>query len=471
MSGAPRASRSFAGVRIQAGQPAGAPQFAPGRGLLAGELAHVLVQRDTKDVKPRDISRELSEPLSAEEMYQQLLRMRAEPLSISAYQVPEAPARIAELDTKIADATHRASRAKGKARDAILADVEKLTVERRRLVKGYALGAVGKGAAAGTGQITYAAIQVESASGERIALEFATTTSTQHAEQKIIEVLEAKLTPEQLRGSRILVVGDQFVCDEVCKPALQQFARRHGAENVTGVVFQRGKLVGEGLASPRTTLRTATKETGGRQELTRVAETIYQDSTKRAGARQPIATGGSAVEGKAVEQATTSAGTAEARAAAERQAEKAAVEHGTEHAAETVAKRGLTPGRLVSGAASVVEDVGIGIATNYVASTIMHGSKAEQEQIALDAANRVPHQQSKAEESADELLGWIPPGFDIAAAAATRFVSDTEYRMIEADRQRRVEQFFRDNPDATTQDFDAMEDLAEKVYTGEFWDQ
>ena len=448
--------------------PAGAPPVTAGRGLLAQELAQALrVQRDTKDVKPRDISRELSEPLAAEEMYQQLLRMRAEPLSISAYQVPEAPAKLAELDTKIADATHRASQAKGKARDAILADVEKLTVERRRLVKGYALGAVGKGAAAGTGQITYAAIQVESANGERLALEFATTTSTQHAEQKIIEVLQSKLTPEQLRGARILVVGDQFVCNEVCKPALQQFARQHGAESVTGVVFQRGKLVGEGLASPRTTLRTATKETGGPQKLTRVAETIYEDSTKKLGARQPIATGGSAVEGAAVEHSADSAFAREAEAAAKRQAEKAAVEHG----AESAVKRGLTAGRIISGTASAVEDVGIGIVTNYIASTILHGGKAEQERIALDAANRVPHVPSKAEEEADELLGWFPPGFDIAAAAAARLVTDTEYRMIEGDRRRKVEQFFRDNPDATPQDFDAAEDLAEKVYTGEVWDQ
>lgn len=193
-----------------------------------------------------------------------------------------------------------------------------------------------------------------------------------------------------------------------------------------------------------------------------MAEAIYEDSTKKVGAPQPIAAGGSAAEAHAIEQPAAH----EVEAAAKHQAEKAAAEH----TVETAAKRGLTPGRIISGAASVVEDAAIGSVTNYVASSIMHGGKAEQERIALDAANRVPHRESKAEENADELLGWFPPGFDIAAAAAGRFVTDLGYRAVEEDRRRKVEQFYRDNPDASPEDFDASEDLAEKIYTGQYWD-
>jgi uncharacterized protein DUF4157 len=200
----------------------------------------------------------LGEPLTPEEMQQVLLLRRATPLSLPASEVNAAPERIGEIDREVDDLQAEFKSARGSRRASIKRQVAELLVDKRRLARGLALGTVGKGAAAGTGQITYAGIQVVDGEGRRIALEFAETSANEHAEEIIVGRLRTQLTPDQLRGSRITVVGDQHVCEGRCRPALRAFAEEFGIESVDAQVFVRPRIVGEGAASPRTTLRTAT---------------------------------------------------------------------------------------------------------------------------------------------------------------------------------------------------------------------
>jgi hypothetical protein len=263
-------------------------------------------------------------PLTTDEMWEMLLVRRAEPLSIPATEVNAASKNIAALDTKITD-LDKQLRDKGaelrklqeqrkSARgfpksmikrqiDKVQAEAEQLGTQRKKLLadrvrlrRGRALGTFGEGAPAGTGQITYAGIQVIDATGRRIAVEFAETSATQHAEERIIGRLRAALTPEQLKGARIVVVGDQEVCGARCQPALVAFAREFGVESVEAKRLVRPQIRRpERAASARTTLRTATQGTSEGLPLTEVTQLIYRapsSSAKPGGAGPGPATAG-----------------------------------------------------------------------------------------------------------------------------------------------------------------------------------
>jgi hypothetical protein len=251
----------------------------------------------------------LAEPLTADEMYELLLIRRAEPLSIPASQVNQAQARLAEIDKQIKEidrgverateqlkaAREQRRRLRGSGRDVARLEVQKLQTqlkalgseqktllaERVRLKRGYALGTPGRGAAAGTGQITYAVIQVVDANGRRIALESAETSATEHAEERIVGRLRATLDPAQTQGGHLIVVVDQVVCDERCKPALRAFARDFGLEAVEGRYRTRPSITGPGEATPRTTLRTATKASSAGLPVTERTEEIYRGPPSR----------------------------------------------------------------------------------------------------------------------------------------------------------------------------------------------
>jgi hypothetical protein len=223
----------------------------------------------------------LGEPLTAEEMNRVLLLRRATPLSIPASQVNTAPQRIAEINRELADLQDRFRRARGFPRDMIKRQVTKLLTEKRRLTKGQALGTFGKGTTAGTGQITYAAIQVVDSQGRRIALEFSETSSLEHAEEIIVRRLVAKFTPDQLRGARIVVVADQRVCEERCQPALRKFAEMFDVESIEAKRFVRQKIDGSGYTSARTTMRTATRASSADLPLKEVTEWIYRKPSGR----------------------------------------------------------------------------------------------------------------------------------------------------------------------------------------------
>jgi hypothetical protein len=153
---------------------------------------------------------------------------------------------------------------------------KKLLSDRVKLQRGQALGTIGKGTPAGTGQITYAGIQVIDASGKRIAVEFAETSRTEHAEERIIGRLRSELTPEQLKGARIIVVADQKVCEKRCQLALIAFAKEFDVESVEAKRFVRPRIGQPGEASARTTLRTATKATSAGLPLREVTDEIYR---------------------------------------------------------------------------------------------------------------------------------------------------------------------------------------------------
>ena len=229
----------------------------------------------------------LGKRLTSEEMYHLLLLRRAVPLSIPASVVNEASTRIARLDERIAaldkalkqvgkdlaaarsarDGTKGAVRAAGAERlrqlqqqaTELASQRRQSQAERVRLKRGRSLGVPGRGAPAGTGQITYVVIQVVDAQGRRIALEAAETTATEHAEERVLTRLRARFKPGELAGARMTVVGDQKVCAGRCRPALAKFAWEYGVELVESRYFVRPRADGSGDASPRTTVRTATE--------------------------------------------------------------------------------------------------------------------------------------------------------------------------------------------------------------------
>ena len=251
------------------------------------------------------IQESLQQSLTPDEMHRQLLVRRAQPLGASAYQAADPQAALADMHRKITEIQAKIGARKAKiaelkklgpsskgeidtARAEISAfedEVGALNKARGRLPKSFRFSRIGKGAPAGTGKITYAGIQVETAEGKRIALEFAETTSTEHAEEAMIRSIESKLTKAQLRGARVTVVGDKVVCGEQCVPALRQFAERNGIELVDSFVFQRTQIsrllrfLGQRppkLASPRTTIRTMTESKSAGRELIKREVPIYR---------------------------------------------------------------------------------------------------------------------------------------------------------------------------------------------------
>jgi len=285
-----------------------APQTAQGQWLLAHELAHVaqqsggaeMIQCDPLDkptpaIAAGSLEEALGIPLTPEDIWQQLLQRRAVPLSSPASVVAQAPEHLKALDAKVLDATERLGKANGAGRAGIVKELRDLTQQQRQLSRGVELGTIGAGRSAGTGQITYAAIQVEDAAGRRIALEFAETTASQHAEEVIVarlreKVAQGALREAELKGARMLVVGDQFVCLNAgrCRTAVGEFAKDYNLRSVEGSVFQRESFVKPGeLASPRTTLTSMTKSSGQPAPLMRQDETLYFDPAQGHGGSGP----------------------------------------------------------------------------------------------------------------------------------------------------------------------------------------
>ncbi len=243
-------------------------------------------------------------PLTSEEMYELLLIRRAEPLSIPASQVNEADARIAEIDTKITavdkeikdvgaklnTVQDQRKSARGSGKTVVALEIKKLQAQsagleskrkqfladKVKFTRGRKLGTIGQGAPAGTGQITYAAIQVVDAQGKRIAIEFAETSADEHAEERIVGRLRATFKPDQLKGARITVVTDQKVCKDRCQRALIDFAKEFGVDLVESRYFVRPRIGRPGDASPRTTLVTSTKPSSADLPVTEKNEEIYR---------------------------------------------------------------------------------------------------------------------------------------------------------------------------------------------------
>ena len=131
---------------------------------------------------------------------------------------------------------------------------------RLRTIEGHGLDPGARGAnVPGVGSInTRAAIQVIYPDG-KIIVERGSWGPSHHAEEDALAKLRIRLGTQELpAGTRIMVGGNQVVCDKVCKPEIARFAKDYGVplENVSASVRTRPKIVGNGWASGKTTERT-----------------------------------------------------------------------------------------------------------------------------------------------------------------------------------------------------------------------
>jgi hypothetical protein len=349
----------------------------------------------------------LQQSLTPEEIHRQLLVRRAQPLGATAYQAGN-PGTLAQMRAKINQLTIKIKAGKENIKrlrrqgatakpeldkvrtetGAFEDELRVLTRASKRFPKSAKFSQFGKGAAAGTGRITYAGIQIENAAGRRIAIEYAETTGTEHAEEALIRELEARFTPEQLRGARVTVVGDQVVCGERCVPALRRFAERNGIESIEGIVFQRAEILPAGfigppaLASPRVTLRSMTKASSEGRELFQRVISIY----RRAGA---------AVTGAEHSAESAIASTAEESVfAIIRRLVSAASSPGvwrTIAANFVKALKTLTPAKIARFGKNLAFGLIKGFIVAELVEFIIGDSRLEDDLAAFDQANHTPH--------------------------------------------------------------------------------
>ena len=390
----------------------------------------------------------LQQSLTPEEMHRQLLVRRAQRLGASAYQAADPIAARAGMDHRIAGiesdikarkeniaslekqgpSTEAAVRTENAQVKALEKDMRALKKARERLSRTTQLSRMGTGRPVGTGQITYAGIQIETAEGKRLALEFAETTTTEHAEEVMIRQIKTQLTPEQLRGARVTVVGDQVVCSGRCVPALREFAVENGIESVDGIVFQRYPLntpAGfEGpikLASPRTTLRTMTQSSSEGTELFRRELVIYRRSAT------------SAVERVAAEETPLW------------------IKLARNFISEL---KNITPATLGRFGLNLLKEAGKGLATAVIVDYIIGDSKLEEDLAALDAANNVPHDDTPEKVRSFEkfAISLLPPEVAIPLAGAIRTMNPLSpeflYEATVQENQRKWEEFKKDYGDS-----------------------
>jgi hypothetical protein len=107
---------------------------------------------------------------------------------------------------------------------------------------------------------TRAVVQLVDADGNLITLARGEVSpNVRHAEEAALAKLRRQLGTRRLPpGTRMNVAGNQVVCEEVCKPAIKQFAEDYGIrpEDIDTTVRQRPRMQGEGLTSPKTQERT-----------------------------------------------------------------------------------------------------------------------------------------------------------------------------------------------------------------------
>jgi hypothetical protein len=142
--------------------------------------------------------------------------------------------------------------------EAVAKPSAKQTGELNRLRRELAISVPGPGGQAGRRENTYAVVQVVDAKGNVIATAQGKYTGSRHAEEIALASLRGTLAGRDLSGARVVVVGDQVVCSDVCTPALRKFAADFGAKQVEGFVYRRPYLRMEGAASPKITANSAT---------------------------------------------------------------------------------------------------------------------------------------------------------------------------------------------------------------------
>ena len=439
--------------------------------------------------------------LTPEEMHRQLLVRRAQPLGASAYQAADPQAALAGMQQKITNIQAEISArkaeiaelkklgpsAKGeidKVRAKVSAfedEVKALNKARGRLPRASTFSRMGQGAPAGTGKITYAGIQVETAEGKRIALEFAETTSTEHAEEVMIRSIKSKLTKAQLRGARLTVVGDQVVCGERCVPALTKFAEQYEIESVDSFVFQRTKINSRlpgfaeppELASPRTTLRSMTESTSAGRELIRRELPVYRKPPAGSGAA--VIAGAESGAGHAVTTAAPASAEGKALAGIEHAAAKEPPGFWSSMARNFArGLKNITPAKVARFGKNIAKDAVKGYVTAKAVEFIIGENRLGEDLAALDAANHKPHDSTpeKLRSFGKEALGFLPPGIALPIAGAIRFINPLSpeflYEATLQEQQRNWEKFKEEygDSDAAAQLYQQAQKHAEDVYYG-----
>lgn len=135
------------------------------------------------------------------------------------------------------------------------------------------------GGPAGAGYNTYAVVQVVGPDGNIIAVAEGKYTGDLHAEQIALQKLDAQLGGQPVKIARIDVVSDKAVCPDVCVKAFEQFSEKYNVGKVDSFVFRRAKAVGTGMASEKTTARTATAKYSDKMTPVKEQKTIVSRST------------------------------------------------------------------------------------------------------------------------------------------------------------------------------------------------
>ena len=126
----------------------------------------------------------------------------------------------------------------------------------------------------GQGYNTYAIVQVVDKDGNIIAVADGKYTGTAHAEEIALNKISAQLGEQKISSARVEVVSDRVVCADVCVPAFERFAEKHGIGKVEGHVFRRAKAVGSGLAGEKYTARSATAKVSTGKPPVKESKTI-----------------------------------------------------------------------------------------------------------------------------------------------------------------------------------------------------
>ena len=152
------------------------------------------------------------------------------------------------------------------------------------------------GGPAGAGYNTYAIVQVVGPDGKIIAVAEGKYTGGLHAEQIALQKLDAQLGGQPTEIARIDVVSDKQVCPDVCVKAFEEFSEKYKVGKVKSYVFRRPRADGSGLASEKTTARTATAKVSQGKVPVKEERTIVSRSAVDPSA-PPVAGGGSGQSG------------------------------------------------------------------------------------------------------------------------------------------------------------------------------
>jgi hypothetical protein len=203
--------------------------------------------------------------VSAKELWERfVVAQRAWDISIPQHALEDAKQKLAQMEAQLAK--EPSNRQLRRSYNALKNRIQNFSAQSQHLDPGV------KGEKMQGGYNTYAVIMVKTADGDEF-VGLGKFSDGRHAEQAAIKELQGTMGDKSFAGAKVIVVVDQDVCPEVCRPALQEFAAKYNVESVQACVLQRPKAVGAGAASGKTTATTALQS--GTREATEHWTTIY----------------------------------------------------------------------------------------------------------------------------------------------------------------------------------------------------